>query len=406
MSTVALILASGLDERMNSALPPTLHPVLGDPCLLWVLRALPPSVSEATVLCPEADAVQAALEGWKKKELLTIPVCVCREVPEAIAGIERADASKVLVLSGETPLLDPDTLERLAAQDQAAASPGAQLLPWATLKGMLARQQPAALREAVQAACAQAARVEPRSHKESRLLITRRDQAALQVLARDQINGRWMDAGVSFLDPSTTYVGPRVVLSPDVFLEPGVRLEGKVCVGRGTRIAQGSLLKDCTVGENVEIKAYTVAQEAIIGRASIVGPFARLREGSLLEERVHVGNFVETKKSTLKAGAKANHLSYVGDTEVGEGTNIGAGLITCNYDGFRKHRTIIGKNVFVGSDCQLVAPVKIGDGALLGAGSTITEDIPAQALAFTRAPLVVKEGGAERLRDRIRAELG
>jgi bifunctional UDP-N-acetylglucosamine pyrophosphorylase/glucosamine-1-phosphate N-acetyltransferase len=119
-----------------------------------------------------------------------------------------------------------------------------------------------------------------------------------------------------------------------------------------------------------------------------------------------VGNFVETKKTTLKTGAKANHLSYLGDTEVGEDTNIGAGLITCNYDGYKKHRTIIGRKVFVGSDCQLIAPVSIGDGALLGAGSTIAEDIPADALAFTRAPLVVKEGGAQRLRDRLRAKLG
>jgi bifunctional UDP-N-acetylglucosamine pyrophosphorylase/glucosamine-1-phosphate N-acetyltransferase len=135
-----------------------------------------------------------------------------------------------------------------------------------------------------------------------------------------------------------------------------------------------------------------------------VGPFAHLREGSLLESGVHLGNFVETKKTILHAGAKANHLSYLGDAEVGERSNIGAGMITCNYDGFHKHVTTIGKDVFVGSDCQLVAPVTLGDGAIIGAGSTITSDIPSGALALTRAPLVVKEGAADRLRQRQKAK--
>jgi bifunctional UDP-N-acetylglucosamine pyrophosphorylase/glucosamine-1-phosphate N-acetyltransferase len=126
----------------------------------------------------------------------------------------------------------------------------------------------------------------------------------------------------------------------------------------------------------------------------------------VLEPGVHLGNFVETKKTTLRAGAKANHLSYLGDTEVGERTNIGAGLITCNYDGFNKHRTRIGRDVFVGSDCQLVAPVTLGDGCVIGAGSTITADVPAGALALTRAPMVVKEGAADRLRQKLRAQKG
>jgi bifunctional UDP-N-acetylglucosamine pyrophosphorylase/glucosamine-1-phosphate N-acetyltransferase len=126
----------------------------------------------------------------------------------------------------------------------------------------------------------------------------------------------------------------------------------------------------------------------------------------VLEPGVHLGNFVETKKTTLRAGAKANHLSYLGDTEVGERTNVGAGLITCNYDGFNKHRTRIGRDVFVGSDCQLVAPVTLGDGCVIGAGSTITADVPAGALALTRAPMVIKAGAADRLRQKLRAQKG
>jgi bifunctional UDP-N-acetylglucosamine pyrophosphorylase/glucosamine-1-phosphate N-acetyltransferase len=140
-----------------------------------------------------------------------------------------------------------------------------------------------------------------------------------------------------------------------------------------------------------------------VGPGCILGPFAHLREGTRLEAGVHLGNFVETKKAHLHAGAKANHLSYLGDAEVGARSNIGAGLITCNYDGFSKHATRIGEDVFVGSDCQLVAPVSVGDGAIIGAGSTIAADVPAGALALTRAPLVLKEGGAGRLREKQKA---
>jgi bifunctional UDP-N-acetylglucosamine pyrophosphorylase / glucosamine-1-phosphate N-acetyltransferase len=326
---------------------------------------------------------------------------------EAVQALDRLGAQKVMVLLAEAPLVNPETLLQLATHPRATSPLGAHVLPWTELKTVLQVGDFQALADGIQVLASQIdVRVEPTSDEECTLLASRRDQAALQALAQDRVNGHWMDQGVTFLDSHSTFVGPRVLLAQDVVLEPCVRLEGDVQVGTSSRIGQGSLIQDCVIGDQVEIKAYTLAQGATIGAAAIVGPFARLREGSVLEDRVHVGNFVETKKTTLRAGAKANHLSYLGDAEVGEGTNIGAGLITCNYDGFRKHRTQIGKNVFVGSDCQIVAPVSIGDGALLGAGSTITEDIPANALAFTRAPLVVKEGGAQRLRDRLRAQLG
>ena len=403
MSTTALILAFGLGECMKSALPPSLHPVLGDAALLWVLRALPSSTAGAVVLGPEGTALAAALEGWQKQGLLPCPVQVASSGPQAWQALDHLASEQVLILSAEAPLVRAETLQGLLAHPRATSPAGAHVLPWSELGPLLTGD----VRKALPLAVAQLeVQVEPIGPDESQLLASRRDQALLQALARDRVNHHWMDQGVSFLDPASTFVGPRVSLAQDVLLEPCVRLEGAVTVGAGTRIGQGSLIQDCRIGERVEIKAYTVAQQASIGAGSIVGPFARLREGSQLEERVHVGNFVETKKTLLKTGAKANHLSYLGDTEVGEGSNIGAGLITCNYDGFKKHRTIIGRQVFVGSDCQLIAPVNIGDGALLGAGSTITEDIPANALAFTRAPLIVKEGGATRLRDRLRAQLG
>lgn len=174
-------------------------------------------------------------------------------------------------------------------------------------------------------------------------------------------------------------------------------------VGDGSRVGDGSVATDCAIGARVEIKPYCVLNRSQVGDGAQVGPFAHLREGSVLEADVHLGNFVETKKTVLRRGAKANHLSYLGDAEVGERTNVGAGLITCNYDGFNKHRTVIGKDVFVGSDCQLVAPITLGDGCLIGAGSTLTEDVPAEALALTRAPLTVRPLGATRLRERLKA---
>jgi bifunctional UDP-N-acetylglucosamine pyrophosphorylase/glucosamine-1-phosphate N-acetyltransferase len=209
-----------------------------------------------------------------------------------------------------------------------------------------------------------------------------------------------MAEGVSFLHPESTLVGPRVVLQRDVLVEPGVRLEGAVSVGEGCRIGQGTVITDSALGEEVEVRPYCVIERAVVGSGARVGPFARLREGTDLAEGVHVGNFVETKKAKFHRGAKANHLAYIGDAEIGAGTNIGAGVITCNYDGVNKHRTTIGRHVFVGSDTQLVAPLVIGDGALIGAGSTITRDVPADALALSRTAQTNREGGAPKLRSR------
>jgi len=235
---------------------------------------------------------------------------------------------------------------------------------------------------------------------------SRLDQATLQASARERIQRHWMAEGVTFLHPDSTLVGPRVTLARDVLLEAGVTLEGTVRVGEGTRIGQGTVMTDSVIGAEVDIRPYCVIEKALVGDGAKIGPFARLREGTDLAQDVHIGNFVETKKAKLHRGAKANHLAYLGDTEIGEKTNIGAGVITCNYDGVNKHKTTIGRNVFVGSDTQLVAPVVIGDGALIGAGSTITRDVPADALALSRAPQTSNEGGAARLRSRQKKGTG
>jgi bifunctional UDP-N-acetylglucosamine pyrophosphorylase/glucosamine-1-phosphate N-acetyltransferase len=179
-----------------------------------------------------------------------------------------------------------------------------------------------------------------------------------------------------------------------------VALHGRTRIGRGARIGQGAVIVDSVVGEGVEVKPYSHFEGATVGARCIIGPFARLRPATELAENVHIGNFVETKKTRIGEGSKANHLTYLGDAVIGKGCNVGAGTITCNYDGVHKHETRLGDGVFIGSDTQLVAPVTLGDGAYVGAGSTITKDVPGDALAFSRAPQTIKDGWVSRRRAR------
>ncbi|HEY1986041.1 MAG TPA: DapH/DapD/GlmU-related protein [Terracidiphilus sp.] len=203
-----------------------------------------------------------------------------------------------------------------------------------------------------------------------------------------------MAAGVTIFRPDTTVIDTAVEVAAGTVIEPFVQLLGKTRVGAGCHIRSFSVIEDCTIGDNVLIRQSCVLAESKVEAGAKIGPFAHLRPGSEIGEEAHVGNFVETKKARLGKGVKASHLTYLGDTEVGEGTNIGAGVITCNYDGVNKHATRIGKNVFVGSDSTLVAPLSIEDGSFIGAGSCITRDVPAGALAVGRARQVTKEGWA------------
>jgi bifunctional UDP-N-acetylglucosamine pyrophosphorylase/glucosamine-1-phosphate N-acetyltransferase len=203
-----------------------------------------------------------------------------------------------------------------------------------------------------------------------------------------------MAAGVSMLMPESILIDPDVTVGPDTLLEPGVQLLGKSRIGAGCTIRTGSLLSDVTVGDGVLVKPYSVISSSQLSSQTQVGPFAHLRDDARLLEGARVGNFVEVKKSVLGERVKAMHLSYLGDARIGSETNVGAGTITCNYDGVNKNPTTIGRRVFIGSDTALVAPVKVGDGAYIGAGSTITENIPADALAIARGRQVNKPGWA------------
>lgn len=462
MGCVAVVLAAGLGTRMKSRIPKVLHPVLGDPALLWVLRSLPAHLDQALVVVHHGkDLVIEALAGWRAQGLLPCPVATVDQgqplgtghaVKACSMALDAAGADRVLILSGDVPLLSAGSVAALLeacpallameleapgaygrilqhadgsvramveARDADAntlavrlVNGGAYALPWPPLRTALERlstgnaQGEYYLTDAV-GDLAETLKVRVLACPPAELtgMNSRADQALLNRMAQTGINAQWMAAGVGFLDPGQAWIGPRVGLEADVFVEPGVQLEGSCRIGAGSRLGHGSIVRDAVLGEDVEVRPYSLIESAKVGAKCIVGPFARLREGTVLEDRVHVGNFVETKKALLRPGAKANHLTYLGDCEIGERTNVGAGVITCNYDGLRKHRTLIGKDAFIGSDTQLVAPVSVGDGAIVGAGSTITQDVPADALAFTRPALTQKEGGASRLRAKQKSGL-
>ncbi len=227
---------------------------------------------------------------------------------------------------------------------------------------------------------------------------TRQQLAAAEQVVRQQIRERWLEAGVTMRDPGSVWIDAGVTIGRDTVLYPNVSLEGKTIVGEGTTIRSGVRITDCVIGNHVEILDSSVLSESEVDDDAHVGPFVHLRPGVVVRRKAKVGNFVEMKKTELGEGSKANHLSYLGDATIAEGVNIGAGTITCNYDGARKHRTVIGKNVFLGSDTQLIAPVTIGEGSVVAAGTTVTQNVPADSLAIARVLQVNRVGWAAKRR--------
>jgi bifunctional UDP-N-acetylglucosamine pyrophosphorylase/glucosamine-1-phosphate N-acetyltransferase len=236
---------------------------------------------------------------------------------------------------------------------------------------------------------------------------SRAELAALTRLMRQRINARHMEAGVTFIDPEAAYIDHQVTIGPDTVIHPQVHLWGDTAVGRGCELWPGAHVINSRLGDEVLVKDSSLVTESDVGSRVQIGPCAHLRPEVVLGDGVKIGNFVEIKKSELGPGSKANHLTYIGDTSVGAGANIGAGTITCNYDGIQKHRTIIEDEVFIGSDVQLVAPVRVGRGAIVGAGTTVTKDVPAYSLALSRPEQINKEDWAHQYwakRDEIKAE--
>jgi bifunctional UDP-N-acetylglucosamine pyrophosphorylase / glucosamine-1-phosphate N-acetyltransferase len=229
---------------------------------------------------------------------------------------------------------------------------------------------------------------------------SRIELAAVSRIVRDTKNAAVMAAGVTLADPATTYIDRDVVIGADTIIHPGVSLEGKTVVGSGCEIHSGVRVIDSTLGDNVVVLNHCVITGCAIADAASVGPFAHLRRDVSVGEGAKVGNFVEMKNTALGARSKASHLSYLGDAVIGRNVNIGAGTITCNYDGQAKHQTVIGKESFIGTHATLVAPVTVGDGAYVAAHSVITEDVPADSLAIARSRQTVKEGWAHRRREK------
>ncbi|BFH76539.1 bifunctional UDP-N-acetylglucosamine diphosphorylase/glucosamine-1-phosphate N-acetyltransferase GlmU [Thermus thermophilus] len=447
-----VILAAGQGTRMRSRLPKVLHPLLGKPMLLYAVEA-------ALALRPErllvvvghgGQEVAGVLEGypvevvWQREQLGTAHALLQAE------DLLRGFSGPVLVTQGDTPLLSPKTLKALLERVEGGA--GMALLTVEledpTGYGRILREGDAvlanveekdappevkAIREVNAGAYAfdgflfqalrevrneNAAReyylpdliaiyrahgkkvVAVRGVAEEALGVnTREELARVEGVLLGALRREWMRRGVRMVLPESVYLEPTVELAPDVTLWPGVVLKGRTRVGEGAEVGPYAVLEDTVLEPGARVLAHTVAQGAYLYPGASAGPFARLRPGAVLKEEVHVGNFVEVKNSLLHKGVKAGHLAYLGDAEVGAETNIGAGVITANYDGKRKHKTLIGQGAFIGSNAVLVAPVRVGDHALVGAGSVITHEVPAEALAVARGRQRNIEGYARRKRD-------
>jgi bifunctional UDP-N-acetylglucosamine pyrophosphorylase / glucosamine-1-phosphate N-acetyltransferase len=446
-----LILAAGEGKRMRSRTPKVLHTLCGRPLISYPMR-LARTLSDrvALVVGPDADGVRA-LAGpdvavVEQRERLGTGHAVLQ------ARDACPDQGTVLVLAGDMPLLLLETLERLVAHHRATGAAatvltavverpfgyGRVLRQGGRVKRIVeerdatddekriaeintsvycfdARRLWPALAEVrpdndqgelyltdVLGVLARAgARVEGVSVSdpvEAMGVNDRAQLAALATIQRRRILDRVMAEGVTVLDPASTYVDDTVVIGPDTTLYPNVLIEGATTIGSGCVIGSGSQITESRLADGVRLRPYCVLSEAEVDEGAELGPFAHLRPRAVIGARAKVGNFVEIKKSRLGKGSKANHLAYIGDATVGEGVNIGAGAITCNYDGFDKHETTIQDGAFIGTNVSMVAPITIGEGAYIGSGSVVTKDVPADALAVERSQQIVKEGWASRKR--------
>lgn len=440
--TAAIILAAGLGTRMKSRLPKVMHPLAGQPMIRHLLDDLEPLGLERAVVVigEEMDSVAAAVAPHptviQKERLGTAhAVLAARAAMEGFAG-------DVLILYGDTPLITTATLERMLAARRAAPRPGVVVLGFRPLDpgayGRLVTRRDGRLEAIVEVKdatraqlaiglcnsgvmCVDGARLfgwleqvgNDNAKKEYYLtdivalahadgigcavvegdeaellgVNSRAELAVAEAIAQAELRARAMAEGATLIAPETVHFSHDTRLGRDVTVEPFV------VFGPGV-----------TVGDNVEIRAFSHLEGAVVAEGARVGPYARLRPGADIGPDAHVGNFVEIKKSTVEAKAKVNHLTYIGDARVGAGANVGAGTITCNYDGFLKSITDIGKGAFIGSNTALVAPVKVGDGAIVGAGSVISKDVAPDSLAVTRAQQTELAGWAKRFRDRRAAE--
>ena len=452
----ALILAAGEATRMKSSRPKVLHHLCGRPLIDYPVGAARALGARLIVVVGRgADLVQAAVGKSgdatfvEQKERLGTGHAV-REAKEACAD----DSGDILVLPGDMPLLSEATLRRLVEhhrETKAAVTLLTAELADPTGYGRVVRDQgrPVAIVEHRDATPAQRAireigtstycfdarhlwpalaRVAPRNQQGEYYLTDvvgllqregqvveavmtedpreglgvndRRQLAELGAVMRRLILDRLMVDGVTVLDPGSTHVDDAVTIGADTVLYPGVILEGHTTIGADCVVGPGSYVSQSKIGDRVRLEPYCVLEGAIVEEGALLGPFCHLRPMAHVGPGAKIGNFVELKSARIGRGAKVPHLSYVGDATLGAGVNFGAGAITCNYDGVKKSETIVGDGAFIGTNSSLVAPITVGEGAYVGAGSVITKDVPAGALAVTRAQQTVRDGWVARKRQR------
>jgi bifunctional UDP-N-acetylglucosamine pyrophosphorylase / glucosamine-1-phosphate N-acetyltransferase len=454
-----ILLAAGQGTRMKSALPKVLHCLGGKALFLHALetaRRLNPSIV-AIVIGHGADAVRQAYTGedvrWviQEKQLGTGHAVLCAK--EQFNGFQ----GDVLILSGDVPLIQEKTLrtmiERHRSRRAAVTLLTAQLeepkgygrilrntqgtltgiveekdateaqrkvrevsagiyvastpFLFAALSGVKNDNQQGEyyLPDIVSVGLAQGKFIESVQVHNAREVLginSREELAFMEKNLRQSINQKWMAAGVTLKDPDTTYIEEGVTIGKDTVIGPNSHLKGKTVIGERCQIDGSAFLTDMEIGDEVLLKFSVVLTGSRIGRGAIIGPFAHLRPGTHLGCNVHIGNFVEAKAATVGDGTKANHLTYLGDATIGRDTNIGAGTITCNYDGFQKYRTTIGDRVQVGSDTTLVAPIALGDDVYVATATTVRHDVPAGALVFNDREERVREGWTEQKRKKMK----
>ncbi len=441
MKVSVVILAAGKGKRMKSDLPKVLHPIAGVPLLKHVIdTAAELSPREIIVVYGhEGELVKNTLVdedvSWvEQTELLGTGDAVARATPNI------PDEDIVLVLYGDVPLITKETLLRLVLaceggnvglltvnmqnprgygriiresengvvqkiveeKDATAAEKcvcevntgllcanRAQFQGWLDKLNNNNSQGEYYLTDIIEMAVIEGRQVNA-VHPESEAEVCGvNDKIQLAELEREyqrHTAKELMSEGLYLYDPNRFDLRGDLTFCSDCSIDINTIIEGSVSLGKGVSIGANCVIKDAVIKDNVQIKPNSVIDQAEVGEGSIIGPFARLRPGAILQDNVHVGNFVEIKKSTVDSGSKANHLAYIGDAEIGKGVNVGAGTITCNYDGVNKSKTIIGDNVFIGSDTQLVAPVTVEKDAVIAAGATITKTVKAGSLAISRAP--------------------
>ncbi|WP_130889306.1 MULTISPECIES: bifunctional UDP-N-acetylglucosamine diphosphorylase/glucosamine-1-phosphate N-acetyltransferase GlmU [Fusobacterium] len=444
MKLKTLILAAGKGTRMKSELPKVIHEVNGIPMISKIIKVL-------EILKPEENIL---ILGHKKEEVLKVVgedadyVVQTEQLGTGHAVLQAKDKLEdydgdVMVLCGDTPLLREETLEELYKFHRDTDSVttiltsiydnpfgyGRIVKENGLVKAIVEEKEADAEIKKIKEVNAGVYCFKGRELFDALSKITNNnekgeyyltDVIGIQVgegkkvqsfvlndnieilgvnskvelaqaskVLRDRKNIELMEKGAILIDPSAVYAEEDVKVGRDTVIYPGVVLQGKTVIGDNCQILGTTRIIDSTLGDNIKVES-SVIEESILEEGVTVGPFAHLRPKSHLKEKVHIGNFVEIKKSTLEKGVKAGHLTYLGDAQIGEDTNIGAGTITCNYDGKNKFKTVVGKNSFIGSDSMLVAPVIIGENALVGAGSVITKDVPDNSLAVSRSKQIIK----------------